>query len=176
MTTKEELINRLINWLDEECPNVAPPLEPYSTLDLSHDFAGILRSKLDKILATPPQEQESKEQFRCSNCGELIGNCDASCYYKKEEPQEAEIEKGIIEFALTDLFNDLQKNAYNFEYHNYHYKEANQIIRKHFEAMEQYHKAQMREEIIKWMEDYYEDCGGIDHYTIKHIDEYLNNK
>ena len=62
MTTKEELINRLINWLDEECPNVAPPLEPYSTLDLSHDFAGILRSKLDKILATQPQEPQEAEE------------------------------------------------------------------------------------------------------------------
>ncbi|TRZ80537.1 hypothetical protein D4R86_04255 [bacterium] len=45
-----------------------------------------------------------------------------------------EIEKGIAEFDLMDLFDDLQKNAYNAEYHNYHFKEANQIIRKHFEA------------------------------------------
>jgi len=81
MTTKEELINRLINWLDEECPNVAPPLEPYSTLDLSHDFAGILRSKLDKILATQPQEQQEKcycdipnfdKTGKCFKCGKLI--------------------------------------------------------------------------------------------------------
>ena len=43
-------------------------------------------------------------------------------------------EKAIVEFDLNDLFDDLQNNAYNVEYHNYYYKEANQIIRKHFEA------------------------------------------
>jgi len=30
----------------------------------------------------------------------------------------------------------------------------------------------LREELIKWMEWYYED-GGIDDYTVKYIDEYL---
>jgi len=47
--------------------------------------------------------------------------------------QEDKDEKAIAEFDLMDLFNDLGKNAYNAEYHNYHFKEANQIIRKHFE-------------------------------------------
>jgi hypothetical protein len=46
-----------------------------------------------------------------------------------------EDEKAITEFDLTDLFDDLEKNAYNAEYHNYNYKQANQIIRKHFEAL-----------------------------------------
>jgi hypothetical protein len=34
---------------------------------------------------------------------------------------------------LKALFDELERDAYNAEYHNYYYKEANQIIRKHFE-------------------------------------------
>ena len=63
LCTKEEAINcmeayaseqtekykELIDWLDNECPAVCPPLEPYTTADLSHDFAEILRSKLDDL-------------------------------------------------------------------------------------------------------------------------------
>ena len=89
-------------------------------------------------------------QNRCMDCGllffghkrrvwcKLCGGKPAKADSDKRKSAE-ETEKGIIEFMLTDLFNDLQKNAYNFEYHNYHYKEANQIIRKHWE---QYHKEQ----------------------------------
>lgn len=36
---------------------------------------------------------------------------------------------------LQDLFDELQTGAYNPTYHNYYYKEANQIIRKHVEAL-----------------------------------------
>lgn len=39
------------------------------------------------------------------------------------------------EDKLFDLYQDLKDNAYNSEYHNYHFKETNQIIRKHFEAI-----------------------------------------
>ena len=39
------------------------------------------------------------------------------------------------EDKLQHLYNDLQNNAYNVEFHNYHYKEANQILRKHFERI-----------------------------------------
>lgn len=39
------------------------------------------------------------------------------------------------EDKLMDLFDDLQENAYNVEFHNYHYKEANQIFRKHWELI-----------------------------------------
>ena len=39
----------LIDWLDNECPKITPPLEPYTTADLSHDFAEKLRSKLDDL-------------------------------------------------------------------------------------------------------------------------------
>jgi hypothetical protein len=45
------------------------------------------------------------------------------------QPTEAK----SAEEALKELWNDLWENAYNPEYHNYSYKEANQIIRKHFE-------------------------------------------
>lgn len=37
---------------------------------------------------------------------------------------------------LQNLFDDLQMNAYNSDYHTYYYKDANQIIRKHFERFE----------------------------------------
>jgi len=39
----------LIEWLDQECPSVAPPLEPYTNYDLTHDFCDGLRIRLDKI-------------------------------------------------------------------------------------------------------------------------------
>ena len=38
--------------------------------------------------------------------------------------------------ALNKLYNDLEKNSYYSIYHVYTYKEANQIIRKHFEKLE----------------------------------------
>jgi len=44
-----EKYKELIEWLNDECPAVCPPLEPYTTADLSHDFAEILRSKLDDL-------------------------------------------------------------------------------------------------------------------------------
>jgi len=38
-----------------------------------------------------------------------------------------------IEDYLNEIFNDLQENAYDLDFHGYHYKQANQIIRKYFE-------------------------------------------
>jgi len=49
---RDELIkaqDELIEWLDQECPSVAPPLEPYTNYDLTHDFCDSLRMRLDKI-------------------------------------------------------------------------------------------------------------------------------
>lgn len=37
---------------------------------------------------------------------------------------------------LKALYDDLQTNAYDNDYHSYYYKETNQIIRKHFEKLE----------------------------------------
>jgi exonuclease VII small subunit len=37
---------------------------------------------------------------------------------------------------LEALFNDLNKKAYHSYAHNYHYKEANQVIREHVEKLE----------------------------------------
>lgn len=37
------------------------------------------------------------------------------------------------EELLKDLFAELEGKAYNAEYHNYYYKEANQVIRAFFE-------------------------------------------
>ena len=44
-----EQMTELVNWLNDECPAVAPPLEPYTTADLSHYFAEGLRIRLDEI-------------------------------------------------------------------------------------------------------------------------------
>ena len=44
-----EKYKELIEWLNDECPTVSPPLEPYTTADLSHDFAEILRSRLNDL-------------------------------------------------------------------------------------------------------------------------------
>ena len=44
-----EKYKELIEWLNDECPAVSPPLEPYTTADLSHDFAEKLRTKLDDL-------------------------------------------------------------------------------------------------------------------------------
>ncbi len=40
----------------------------------------------------------------------------------------------IEHIRLDKLFDDLQENAYDSIWHKYFYKEANQIIRKHFEG------------------------------------------
>jgi len=47
-----ELFNQLLElttWLDNECPTVAPPLDPYDNSDLSQDFTSQLRSRLNEI-------------------------------------------------------------------------------------------------------------------------------
>lgn len=52
MNTLIQLFDSLLSlatWLDNECPAVAPPLEPYDNSDLSHNFTSHLRSRLDKI-------------------------------------------------------------------------------------------------------------------------------
>ncbi|MFH2030973.1 MAG: hypothetical protein ABIJ40_10210 [Bacteroidota bacterium] len=40
-----------------------------------------------------------------------------------------------MEEKLNKIFDELQKEAYNAEYHTYDYKLTNQIIRKHFEKL-----------------------------------------
>jgi len=44
-----EQYRELVNWLDTECPKVVPPLEPYTTADLSSNFVELLRIRLDEI-------------------------------------------------------------------------------------------------------------------------------
>jgi len=38
---------------------------------------------------------------------------------------------------IGEIFEDLYENAYDIDFHGYHYKEANQIIRKHIEEFEE---------------------------------------
>jgi hypothetical protein len=40
----------------------------------------------------------------------------------------------MAEENLKKIYDELYENAYDIDFHGYHYKEANQIIRKHFEA------------------------------------------
>ena len=42
----------------------------------------------------------------------------------KNDPQE-----------LNDIFDDLDRLAYDSEYHHYLYKETNQVVREHFEKL-----------------------------------------
>jgi len=64
------------------------------------------------------------------------------------QPIEQSESKTAIETskALRNIFDDLWDNAYNAEYHHYEYKQANQIIRKHIEAMEEY-RQQLRQRL-----------------------------
>jgi hypothetical protein len=66
-----------------------------------------------------------------------------------ESLQEDKDEKAITEFNLYDLFYDLQMNAYDIDFNGYHNKEANQIIRKHFEQFANQPKVS-DEDIEKW--------------------------
>jgi hypothetical protein len=50
--------DELIAWLNEECPGCFPPLEPYTTFDLSHDFCDLLRNRLDDIFYLESQLAE----------------------------------------------------------------------------------------------------------------------
>lgn len=52
MNIERKLIEKqkeLVEWLNQECPSVAPPLEPYTNYDLTHTFCDSLRLRLDKI-------------------------------------------------------------------------------------------------------------------------------
>jgi hypothetical protein len=57
---KIEALEELVEWLDSECPKVAPPLEPYTTADFSHDFAEKLRTRLDDICSEPESVEPDK--------------------------------------------------------------------------------------------------------------------
>ena len=40
-----------------------------------------------------------------------------------------------LDYRLKAIFDELEKKAYNLEFHNYNYKYTNQIIREHFEKL-----------------------------------------
>lgn len=52
----------LIAWLNDECPSCFPPLEPFNTSDLSHDFAEKLRERLDNISIIKGQILEAEQE------------------------------------------------------------------------------------------------------------------
>jgi len=63
---------------------------------------------------------------------------------------------GLKEKMLEEIFNELERQAYNQDYHNYSVKETNQIIRKYFEilitASQQCQKPDCYEkEFVEWI-------------------------
>jgi DNA-binding TFAR19-related protein (PDSD5 family) len=89
MKTKlENAKNELIAWLNDECPACFPPLEPYITSDLSHDFAEKLRERLDNIVILRGKIAESLD---------------------KQEPDklsaEAEIRKFIVKWGQEGMYD-----------------------------------------------------------------------
>ena len=221
-----EAYRELRNWLDSECPAIAPPLELYDTSDLSHNFCELLRIRLDEIakLESEPSEQDcinvtdalelasqksGKKSRSIPNESELTpeieqetsvflierdGNtsklykngkrvspeeftkaygCELTAEQKKllelikkqyfdalePKPQiTAELDDQIDDIEredyLNEVFRDLQLNAYDVDFHGYHFKQANQIIRKYFENFaSQFQKPVMSDEDIeKWVE------------------------
>jgi len=61
-------------------------------------------------------------------------------------------ETPLKEKMINEIFDDLKDKAYNSDYHNYSFKETNQVIRKYFEVLinriEQKPEADLREELI----------------------------
>lgn len=64
---EEEIMDELIQWLNSECPSVAPPLEPYDNSDLSHNFCECLRIKLDAIKSLTSQIEGEKQNNKSSD-------------------------------------------------------------------------------------------------------------
>uniref|UniRef100_A0A6M3LWS0 Uncharacterized protein n=1 Tax=viral metagenome TaxID=1070528 RepID=A0A6M3LWS0_9ZZZZ len=62
----------------------------------------------------------------------------------------------LKEKMLKTIFDELEKKSYDIDFHGYHYKEANQIIRHFFEILIDKSKlAEVTDEDIeKWATDY----------------------
>jgi len=50
-------------------------------------------------------EEKGKEDVRCPNCGELIGNCDMSCYYKESPSDQPSVTDEEIEYWAEQEIN-----------------------------------------------------------------------
>jgi hypothetical protein len=62
---KDKLIEKykeLVDWLDSECPTCLPPLEPFTTFDLSHNFAENLRDRLDELFQFELEIEKEQSQ------------------------------------------------------------------------------------------------------------------
>jgi hypothetical protein len=70
-----EKLEELVGWLNQECPSVAPPLEPYRNYDLTHTFCESLRFRLDSLAALKQQvgQEEKTDEARLKK--ELIKFC-----------------------------------------------------------------------------------------------------
>ena len=104
---KDEIIRKQEELIEIQSKNI----------DSSISVDDFLRAKRLKSELAELKEQDSEtvsksyklNEVRCSNCGKLIRNCDASCYYKEQQPEQSvklDIEKQAVEYLFNHvLFN-----------------------------------------------------------------------
>ena len=73
----KELIRMVLSYM-EALKRVYDP-------DCTEKYGTELR--LESELQSLESSQDVSKEVRCSNCGELIGNCDSSCWYRDDKPQ-----------------------------------------------------------------------------------------
>ena len=114
--------------------------------------------QLEQQLASLPKEQSEREgNLKCSNCGKVIADCDASCYYKDDEPPKHPT--SWRDFTMTDKepkvgvkerqsAEEYLCNKYNIDFISPDLKWTKKLFLPAMqEYAEQYHKEQTREEL-----------------------------
>jgi hypothetical protein len=157
-TTERKLIEKqkeLIEWLNQECPSVAPPLEPYTIYDLTHTFCESLRFRLDEIASL--ESKLAKEQMK-----EDLPDWDN--YKAPQEPEGVTAEEILNKWCQFETHIDDGDFLYQ-----------NQRIRV-LKAMESYAESKqinLRDELIKFRDIAEITIGVI--ITDKYIDGYLKH-
>lgn len=155
MTDKDKLIDKqrkLIEMLTPGCGFYVDVSDKY------FELINEIKSLESELAEQKPEEIQHGIPFKCPECGEMIqyglseegrklfansrlfnyqNNIQQNPQKTAEEILDSQIDKIEIEDYLNMIFNDLQKNAYDYDFHGYHFKEANQLIRKYFEAYAQ---------------------------------------
>jgi len=62
---------------------------------------------------------------------EIFNEC-MNCSIESVPAERASVE---VKDELEEIFDELERDAYNVKYHTYDYKITNQIVRKHFEKL-----------------------------------------
>ena len=162
-TTQEKLNeakNELIAWLNDECPKCFPPLEPYTTFDLTHDFCNGLRNRLDNIIILKGELYESSELKsrlkdeswdKCEYCSESIP-CNLECEPKNDKERNEIMEKyGITEDMVDDYMKQFPKQGEPKEV-----RTAKEILSKHYSKILPNHsKYRIAKDIINAIQEYH---------------------